>query len=288
MIRESSIFARKMKLSIGFSPCPNDTFIFDAMVHGKIDTLGLTFDVTMGDVEELNQLAFRSDLAITKLSYHALGHLLDDYRLLDAGSALGRNCGPLLIAKEGFDPADITKAKIAIPGRYTTANFLLSMAYPEVINKKELLFSDIENAVLSNEVDVGLIIHENRFTYRDKGLKKLIDLGEFWEGATGLPIPLGGIVIRKEIDFEIKKKVNDVLRRSIEYAMQHPEESLPFIKENAQEMDPAVMYAHIDLYVNDYSLNLGKEGKKAVKHLFQKATEMNIIPKNEGVVFWND
>ena len=277
-----------MKLSIGFSPCPNDTFIFDAMIHGKIDTLGLDFEVTMGDVEELNRLAFQKELDITKLSYHAFGHLLNDYRLLDAGSALGRNCGPLLIAKKGFDPTTITSAKIAIPGKYTTANFLLSMAYPQAKNKIEYLFSDIETAILNNEVDAGLIIHENRFTYQGKGLVKLIDLGEYWEEETQLPIPLGGIVIQNKIDIAIRQKVNDVLKRSIAYAFEHPEESLPFIQKNAQEMDKKVMYAHIGLYVNDFSLDLGKEGKKAVIYLFEKAVKMNIIPAWNGDVFWDE
>ena len=257
-----------MELSIGFSPCPNDTFIFDAMIHGKIDTLGLSFRVVMADVEELNRLAFNADLDITKLSYHAMGHLLDTYDLLNAGSALGRNCGPLLIAKKGFDISTINQAKIAIPGRYTTANFLLGMAFPDAKDRKEMLFSDIEYAVLNDEVDVGLIIHENRFTYQDKGLVKLIDLGEYWEDKTGLPIPLGGIAIKKNIKQEVKQKIDDVLRRSIEYAFLHPKESLPFIKENAQEMDEAVMYSHINLYVNDYSLDLGEEGRKAVDLLF--------------------
>lgn len=277
-----------MKLSIGFSPCPNDTFIFDAMVHGKIDTLGLSFDVKMGDVEELNRLAFQKELAITKLSYHAFGHLLNDYKLLDAGSALGRNCGPLLIAKKELDRASISSAKIAIPGKYTTANFLLSMAFPDAKNKVEYLFSDIEGAILSDEVDAGLIIHENRFTYQDKGLLKLIDLGEFWEEETQLPIPLGGIVIQDKIDFETRKKVNDVLKRSIAYAFEHPEESLPFIEENAQEMDAKVMYAHIGLYVNDFSLDLGTEGKAAVKYLFEKAAQLKIIPPWDGNVFWDE
>ena len=186
-----------MKISLGYSPCPNDTFIFDALVHGRIDCEGLEFDVHLGDVEELNRLAFAGKLDMTKLSYHAFAYLTDAYRLLPAGSALGHNCGPLLIAREPLDAASLSDAPVAIPGRYTTANFLLSLAYPHLRNKQEVLFSDIESGVASGRYRAGLIIHENRFTYADHGLVKLRDLGEYWEETTGFPIPLGGIVLRR-------------------------------------------------------------------------------------------
>lgn len=274
-----------MKLSLGFSPCPNDTFIFDAMIHGKIDTEGLSFDVVLGDVEALNQRAFRGDLAITKLSFHAFAHLTDTYCLLDAGSALGRNCGPLLIAKKSMDRTAIEAAQIAIPGKYTTANFLLKLVYPQAQNKQEMLFSEIEAAVLSEKVEAGLIIHENRFTYQEKGLVKLIDLGEFWESSTGLPIPLGGIVAHRKLDQETLETINRVLKRSVAFAMANPKAALPYIRQHAQEMDEQVMYAHIALYVNEFSQDLGREGKEAIQYLFQKAIALGQIPLPKEKIF---
>jgi len=270
-------------IKIGFSPCPNDCFIFDAMIHNKIDTEGITFEAVMEDVEALNQKAFRGELAVTKLSYHAYAHLTKFYQLLNAGSALGNNCGPLLIAKSEINITDATK--IAIPGKYTTANFLLSLAFPGSKNKIETLFSDIENAVLTGEVEAGLIIHENRFTYEQKGLKKIIDLGEYWETLAKAPIPLGGIVIKRDLPEELKLKVDRVLRKSVEYAFANPKSSLNFVKAHAQEMSEEVMCKHIDLYVNDYSVDLGAEGKRAVKLLFDKAQELGVIGKIEKDIF---
>ena len=271
------------QLTIGFSPCPNDCFIFDALIHGKIDTEGLKFEVVMEDVEALNQKAFRGELDITKLSYHAYAYLTKHYQLLDAGSALGNNCGPILISKSELVVSDSTK--IAIPGKYTTANFLLSLAFSEAKNKIELLFSDIEDAVLTGKVDAGLIIHENRFTYEQKGLKKIIDLGEYWETLANAPIPLGGIVIKRNFPTDLKQKVNRVLRKSVEYAFANPKSSLNFVKAHAQEMNEEVMYKHIGLYVNDYSIDLGTEGKRAIKLLFDKAQELGVINKIEEEIF---
>ncbi|MES2285152.1 MAG: 1,4-dihydroxy-6-naphthoate synthase [Bacteroidota bacterium] len=273
------------KITIGFSPCPNDCFIFDALIHNKIDTEGLQFEVIMEDVEALNQKAFRAELDITKLSFHAYLHLTKSYQLLNAGSALGNNCGPLLISKPGFEILNLNKAAIAIPGKFTTANFLLSLAFPDAKNKTEMLFSDIEDAVLSGKADAGLIIHENRFTYEQKGLKKIIDLGEYWETLTKAPIPLGGIVIKRNLSNDLKLKVNRVLRKSIDYAFAKPKSSLNFVKEHAQEMSEEVMYKHIELYVNNYSLDLGIEGKHAVQLLFDKAQELGIIDKIEEEIF---
>lgn len=271
--------------SIGFSPCPNDCFIFDAMIHGHIDTEGLEFVPVMEDVERLNQRAFAHELDITKLSFHAVARVMDAYELLNAGSALGRACGPLLIAKETLDLTKQSDLKIAIPGVNTTANLLLSLAFPAIKNKVELLFSDIEDAVLNGEVDAGLIIHENRFTYEAKGLKKLIDLGEYWETLTQSPIPLGGIVVKRALSEELKKKLDRVLKRSVEYAFAHPETSMPFVKEHAQEMDPVVMKKHIELYVNDYSIDLGNEGRAAVELLFRKASELGLMKRPTGELF---
>ncbi len=279
-------------LTLGFSPCPNDCFIFDAMLHGKIDTEGLEFDVFMEDVETLNQKAFKGELDITKLSYHAYAHLTKQYQLLNAGSALGNNCGPLLITNKNDLSGLVSelrspdsKLKIAIPGKYTTANFLLSLAFPEATDKVEMVFSDIEDAVLTGKVDAGLIIHENRFTYEQKGLKKIIDLGEYWETLTKAPIPLGGIVIKRDFPNELKATFDRVLRKSVEYAFANPKSSLSFVKEHAQEMSEEVMYKHIDLYVNNYSVDLGKEGKRAVKLLFDKAEELGMINKMEDNIF---
>lgn len=274
-------------LSLGFSPCPNDTFIFDAMIHGKIDTEGIDFEVFMEDVEALNRRAFAGDIAITKLSYHAYAYLTDKYVLLDAGSALGNNCGPLLIAKEHMAPDAINTARILIPGKMTTANFLLSLAHPGAQDKTEVLFSEIEQGVLDNEADAGLIIHENRFTYAQKGLIKLIDLGEFWETETGLPIPLGGIVVRRDLPMELQQKVNRIMRRSVEYAFANPDDVMPFVRLHAQEMDDAVMKAHIDLYVTEYTADLGEKGRKAVEHLYRIAQEKQIVPAFKEKIFIN-
>ncbi|MEZ4887401.1 MAG: 1,4-dihydroxy-6-naphthoate synthase [Chitinophagales bacterium] len=272
-------------LSLGFSPCPNDTFIFDALVNDKIDTEGIDFNFHIADVAELNKMAFEGALDITKLSYHALGYVLDKYELLHAGSALGNNCGPLLIAKEEIDLGKVTDLKIAIPGKFTTANFLLSLAFPTAMNKEEMLFSEIEDAVLKGRVDAGLIIHENRFTYQEKGLKKLIDLGEYWETETELPIPLGGIVIRRSLPVAIKSKINNLVKKSVENAMKNPNDTLPYVSQYAQEMNHKVMMQHIDLYVNEYSLNLGEKGQKAIIQLFQTAQTKNIIPQINHSIF---
>ena len=257
-----------MKLTLGFSPCPNDTFIFDALVHHKIDTEGLEFDVVFADVEQLNKWAFQAKLDVTKLSFNAFTECISEYLLLDSGSALGKNCGPLLIKKPNV--ALTSKSKIAIPGKYTTANLLLSISNPEYSNKVEVLFSEIENEILSGNVDAGLIIHENRFTYQHKGLEKVKDLGEFWEQKTGLPLPLGGIVIKRLLPFEIQKKMERVLRKSIEYAFENRQSSLEFVKCHAQEMERDVIDAHIALYVNSCSVSLGEQGRNAVQLLFEK------------------
>lgn len=273
------------KISLGFSTCPNDTYIFDAMVHDKINTEGLEFDVVLGDVEELNQKALKAELDVTKISYHAFSKIANNYLLLDSGSALGYKNGPLLISKHKIYPDEVKDVIIAIPGFNTTANLLLSIAFPEAQNKKEYLFSDIEEAVLSNEVDAGLIIHENRFTYEQKGLQKIRDLGEFWEEETGLPIPLGGIAVNKNLDKETQLKINRVLKRSVEFAFENPKSAYPYIKQYAQEMDEDVMYKHIELYVNDFSRELGVDGRKAIEVLYNKAISLGILPKMGEQIF---
>lgn len=270
-----------MKLTLGFSPCPNDTFIFDALIHHKIDTEGLDFEVSFDDVETLNQKAFRSELDITKLSFHAFAYMTEQYALLDSGSALGFGVGPLLIAKNEYlaNHHDHISAGlcVGIPGKYTTANFLLGIAFPHLVQKQEMVFSEIEQALLNDQIDLGLIIHENRFTYMDKGLHKVMDLGSYWEQQTGCAIPLGGIVVNRKLDQETKEKINRVLRKSVEFAFANPKSGLAFIKQHAQEMSEEVMYKHIDLYVNKYSIALGKEGRKAIDVMFAMAEEKGLI-----------
>jgi len=276
-----------MNLTLGFSPCPNDCFMFDAMVHRRIDLEGLEFDMRMADIEALNAAAFAGDVDITKLSFHAYAYCADDYVLLDAGSALGRNCGPLLISQRAISPEEVAAGhlRIAIPGKYTTANFLLSLAFPRATNKSEYLFSDIEGGVLDGRFDAGLIIHENRFTYADRGLKKIIDLGEFWESETGAAIPLGGIVISRRLPDDVRQRVNRVMRRSVEYAFANRDASLPFVRAHAQAMSDDVMYKHIDLYVNDYSVDLGADGRRAVEVLFERARASGVIPEMKEGLF---
>ena len=276
-----------MTLSLGFSPCPNDCFMFDAMVHGRIDLEGLDFNVRMADIEALNSAAFAGAVDITKLSFHAYAYCADDYVLLDAGSALGRNCGPLLISQRPIAPEEVAAGdlRIAIPGKYTTANFLLSLAFPRATDKSECLFSDIEWGVLDGRFDAGLIIHENRFTYADRGLKKIIDLVEFWEFESGVAIPLGGIVISRRLPADVRQRVNRVMRRSVEYAFANRDASLPFVRANAQAMSDEVMYKHIDLYVNEYSVDLGVDGRRAVEVLFERARNSGVIPEMKEDLF---
>ena len=276
-----------MTLSLGFSPCPNDCFMFDAIVNKRIDLEGLEFSVRMADVEALNQAAFAGEADVTKLSYHAYAFCIGNYVVLDAGSALGRNCGPLLISKRSIAKADVAAGglRIAIPGKYTTANFLFGLAFPQAQDKTELVFSAIEPALLDEQFDAGLIIHESRFTYEAKGLRKIIDLGEYWEEETGAPIPLGGMVIRRSLPDEMKRRVNRVLRRSVEYAFAHRTASLDYVRAHAQEMSEDVMYRHIDLYVNEYSIDLGAEGRRAVELLFDRAAATGIIPPTSSSLF---
>jgi 1,4-dihydroxy-6-naphthoate synthase len=274
-----------MKLTLGFSPCPNDTFIFDAMVHGRIDTEGLEFDYTLADVEELNHRAFTGEPDITKMSCFAYAFAAHDYLILDSGSAMGHRNGPLLISKHKIAPSQISKSRIAIPGKYTTANLLFSIAWPEAEDKREYLFSDIENAISRGEVDAGLIIHETRFTYFRRGFQKIADMGEYWEKLTGLPIPLGLIVINRKIPAETALKVNRIIRRSLEYAYHDSIASYDFVVANAKEMDSSVMNRHIKLYVNKYSLNLGKDGKRAIDKLFSIAGGKEIIPLLPDQIF---
>lgn len=258
-----------MTLTLGFSPCPNDTFIFDALVNNKINTGGLQFDVVLEDVQTLNKWALQGKLDITKLSYGVLPLVLEQYIVLNSGSALGSGVGPLLIKNEKLIINNVEEYLIAIPGEHTTAHLLFSLAYPEAKNKIFLRYDEIENFVLEGK-GLGVIIHENRFTYADKGLQKITDLGDYWEKETGKSIPLGGIVVKRSVDSTVKLQVDALIRKSIEYAyVNHYKELTDYVKKHSQEMSEAVMRQHIDLYVNNYSISLGQTGKDAVRKLLQ-------------------
>lgn len=265
-----------MKLTIGFSPCPNDTFIFDALVNGKIGTKGLVFEPVLEDVETLNQWALDGKLDITKLSFPAFFQATDKYKLLHAGSALGKGVGPLLISKKKMgvqSPGDLRErieaGKIALPGQHTTAHLLFSYAFPSAKRKDFMIFSRIEDAVLMEAADYGVIIHENRFTYQDKGLNNVLDLGEYWEQQTGLPIPLGGIAINRHIEDKIAFAAEGLIRESLGYAYKEYPIVSSYVKEHSQTMSEDVMRKHIDLYVNDFSTDLGATGKKAIDKLYE-------------------
>lgn len=259
-----------MHFTLGFSPCPNDTFIFDALVNNKIDTEGFSFDVRLEDVQTLNEWARAGKLDISKISYGVLPLVQDEYALLKSGGALGKGVGPLLIAKKQVtDLAEVDRYKIAVPGVNTTAHLLFSLAFPNAKNKQFRVFNEIESAVLNGDVDAGVIIHENRFTYQDKGLVKLMDLGAYWEEKLQCPIPLGGIIMQKRYGNSIHTKIESLIRKSVAYAFEHYPFITDYVRQHAQEMSESVMCRHIDLYVNNYSTDLGEDGKKAVDTLLQ-------------------
>lgn len=255
-----------MKFSLAFSPCPNDTFIFDALVNQKIDTKGISFEVFLEDVQTLNEWAMQGKMDFSKISYGVWNKVNHQYSLLNSGGALGKGVGPLLITKPG-NINSVNDMTIAIPGENTTAHLLFSLAYPNATKKVFKVFHEIENAVLNGEVDAGVIIHENRFTYEEKGLVKIVDLGTYWEETQQLPIPLGGIIAKKTIDPAIIQQVDALIKQSIEYAFAHYPTVAPFVSEHAQEMSEEVMRQHINLYVNNFSLDLGTEGLQAVEKL---------------------
>ena len=265
------------KIRFGFSTCPNDTFIFDALYNKKIDWQGLDFEFILADVEELNGLALTGNIEVTKISYHSYGLVANDYILSNYGSALGKNNGPLLIARQEFPLSELDKMTVAIPGKHTTANLLLSIGFPQITRKKIMLFSDIEQAVLDGEVDAGLIIHESRFTYEAKGLRKIVDLGKWWESQWQKPLPLGGICAQRKLEKSVLIKINTLIGESVAYAFDHPDDTMPFVQQYAQEMNPKVMKKHIELYVNNYTREIGTAGKDSVQFLFRKAAEMNIF-----------
>jgi len=273
-----------MILSLAFSPCPNDCFMFDAIVNRRIDLEGLEFTPRIADIEALNTAALAGEAQITKLSYHAYAYCAGSYEILAAGSALGRNCGPLVISKRRISSDEIATGalRIAIPGKCTTANLLFSAAFPTARDKTELKFSEIEEAILQGAFDVGVIIHESRFTYRAKGLNNVVDLGEWWERTTGCPIPLGGVVISRTLPSDVKDRANRVVRHSVAYAQANRHDSLPFVRRYAQELDERVIYEHIDLYVNEYSRDLRAEGRRAVMLLLDRARTIGLTPETSA------
>lgn len=258
----------RLELTIGFSPCPNDTFVFDALVNGRIDTGPYDFKPVLEDVEALNLRAIGAGLDITKISIGAYSDCMQHYQLLDAGSALGFGVGPLLVKRP--DVHEIRS--VAIPGIHTTASFLFSNFFPEISDRRVMLFSEIEDAVLCGSVDAGVIIHENRFTYEAKGLLRVADLGQMWEQSTGRPIPLGGISIRRSLDLRIRSDINRLVRTSLEHAWLHPSDSVEYVSSHAQSMDPDVRRRHIELYVNEYSLDLGEKGRSSIRHFLNKSS----------------
>ena len=274
-----------MKFNLGYSPCPNDTFIFDALVNGHIDTEGITFEVVMEDVEKLNLMAIKGELDFTKLSIGAYASCHQHYVILNAGSALGRGVGPLLVSREPLHNKAASTVVVAIPGKYTTANLLLSTFFPEYTNKVEMLFNSISASVLKQQCDAGLLIHEGRFTYQKEGLIKLFDLGEVWEKSMHVPLPLGCIAGHRNLDETTRTKVDRLIRKSVEYAFQNPLISKPYIKKHASEMDEVVIESHIALYVNEFSLDLGIEGQRAISFLLNKGAENHLLPSIELPVF---
>jgi 1,4-dihydroxy-6-naphthoate synthase len=266
-------------LSLGFSPCPNDTFIFHALVHGAVRAEGLRFRERLEDVETLNRLAAAGALDVAKASYGAVPHLLEEYVLLRAGGALGRGCGPLLVARGPLGRDALRAARIAIPGRRTTAALLLRLFAPEAPEPVEMVYSDIMPAVARGEVDAGLIIHESRFTYPEHGLTRAADLGAWWEGETGLPIPLGGILARRALGASVLGVLDAAVRASVAHAFAHPDASRAYVREHAQEMDDEVARQHVALYVNDFSLDVGTEGERAVRELFRRAAAIGAVPE---------
>ncbi|MEN9686682.1 MAG: hypothetical protein RLZZ28_2468 [Bacteroidota bacterium] len=276
-----------MTLSLAFSPCPNDTFIFDALVNKKIDTGNFSFEVMLEDVQTLNEQAIAGKPDISKISYGVLPRVLKNYTVLNAGSALGMGVGPLLITRKDLPvKKEVNEMTIAIPGINTTAHMLFSLAFPNAGNKKFMVFHEIEDAVLSGQADAGVIIHENRFTYSNRGLIKIMDLGEYWESTTKVPIPLGGIVIKRSIDSSIRKEVDLLIKKSLVHAFkQYP--LLPdYVRAHSREMSEDVMRKHIDLYVNEYSIDLGEEGKKAIEKLLEvSGLIMGTVPTDASALF---
>jgi 1,4-dihydroxy-6-naphthoate synthase len=273
-------------LTLGYSPCPNDTFIFTAWVEGRIQGAPPVV-ARYEDIDTLNRMAAGRELDVVKVSFHALGRLRDDYALLHSGGALGRGCGPLVVARDPFPPEALSEKRIAIPGDRTTAALLLRLFAPGAGDLTVMPFHEIMGAVRDGRMDAGLIIHESRFTYPKYGLRQVVDLGEWWEGETGHPIPLGGIAIRRDLPLEVQGRVNSALAESVRYAHAHPEAVWPTVRRHAQEMEDDVMRRHIELYVNAYTEDYGPDGEAAIRHLFETAERHGIMTESRQPLFWD-
>jgi 1,4-dihydroxy-6-naphthoate synthase len=269
-------------LTLGFSPCPNDTFLFYALVHGIVPLPGLQRPPLLADVETLNGLVRNGRLAISKISCHALGHVRRDYALLASGAALGRGCGPLLVARRGVDPAALASGRIAIPGNLTTASLLLRLWQPNCRNFIVLPFECIVPAICAGQVDAGLIIHEARFTYPKQELIELVDLGCWWQELTGLPLPLGAIVAQRQLCSAKVSAIEKAIAASVLYARKNPGEPAAYIRQHAQELNTKAIEQHIALYVNEFTLSLGEEGLAAIEELLGRAAQAQLIPPQEG------
>lgn len=267
-------------LSLGFSPCPNDTFIFHALVHGLLPDAPAVSE-RLEDVESLNGLVLAGELDVSKISFHLLGHIRDSYVLLRSGGALGRGCGPLVVARDLIDPSQLEGKRIAIPGRFTTAALLLRLYNPSFDDLVIMPFHEIMSAVVAGQVDAGVIIHESRFTYQAQGLCSLLDLGAWWEQETGCPIPLGGIVARRSLGDEMIRRIDAAIRRSVEHAFAHPSDSRLYCRQHAQEMGDQVLDAHIGLYVNSFSRDIGEEGERAIALLLQRGEAAGLFPHSD-------
>lgn len=277
-------------LSLGYSPCPNDTAIFYALVHGKVQSAGLSFNEELEDVEALNEKGLKGLLDVTKISFHAYCHMREEYVLLRAGAALGKGCGPLLVAREPMDPRDLKNGRIAIPGGLTTANLLLMLygaaaGWAAGQNTVPMLFSDVMPAVKEGRADAGLVIHEGRFTFENYGLHRLLDLGQWWEEFSGFPIPLGGIAAKRSLGAHTIMAIETAIRDSILYTLANPQEARDYIRGHAQEMEDSVINSHIGLYVNDYTVFLNDEGERAIADLFEKAQQAGLVKKSDAPLF---
>jgi 1,4-dihydroxy-6-naphthoate synthase len=273
------------RLILGFSSCPNDTFMFDALVNGKLNTGNFRFEPFIADIEELNRAVMQSHPDISKISIAAYPSISDKYQLLRSGSAVGYKNGPLLVSKRKIYPDELSEVNVAIPGFHTTANLLLSILFPEIKTKRDYLFSDIEDVVLSDEVDAGLLIHEGRFTYQAKGLKLVADLGERWEDVYDSPVPLGGIAVRRDLPEKDKLRIEDLIRQSIQFAFAYPDSSRLYVKQHSKELADEVILQHIELYVNDFSTELGKAGEKAITSLYEKGSELKLLELKDKSIF---
>lgn len=272
-------------LTLGFSPCPNDTFIFHALTHRCISLDGLSFLERLEDVETLNHLVLDKALDVSKVSYHLLGHIREDYCLLRSGGALGRGCGPLVVSKTCSTIDQLKGKRVALPGKYTTAALLLRLFEPTLTDIVYLPFNAIMGAIVDGNVDAGVIIHESRFTYQEFNLMKLLDLGDWWEQETGHPIPLGGIVAKRSLGAEMLSDINNVVRASVAHAIANPQQSHAYIRAHSQEMSEDVCAAHIGLYVNQFSIDLAREGEAAVSALINRAESAGIIPHSDKCLF---